>query len=259
MSPELSCEQVVALAPELALGVADGHERDAGLRHLGSCASCRHVVSELSATADDLLLLAPEHEAPSSLESRVLGAIGGSEGRAASLSEAREPSPLVSLVGARRERAGRRSWRKPLSVAAGFVLAVSVGASAMFAATADDRRIASGYRALLGVGHGSYFAAAPLREGAVEVGTVWGYAGDPSWVFVSMRGSLDEARWYRVWVVTADGTRVPLGRAELGRGWSSWGRDLPVDLASVREMRLDPEDGGSGLIARFDPRDPWSA
>jgi hypothetical protein len=255
MVREMSCEEVVALAPELALDVADGLERDASLRHLASCASCRRIVSELSAMADDLLLLAPEHEPPAGLESRVLDAIGLVE----------EPvDPPVSLSAARaertarRERAARGSWRRPLVAAAAAVVAIAIGAGTMFAATAGDRRVAGDYRALLGVGHGSYFAAAPLREGTVEVGTAWGYAGDPSWLFVSMRAPVADARWFRVSVVMADGREVSLGHAELGRGWTSWGRDLPVDLGSVRELRLDPVDGGPSLAAALHPRDPWS-
>ncbi len=238
------------MAPELALDVADGLERDASLRHLGGCASCRRLVAELSSMADDLLLLAPEHEPPAGLESRVLDAIDLAEGPA--------PAPPVSLAAARRARDPRRSWTRPLAVAAGFVLAIAVGAGAMFAATAGDRRVAGDYRALLGVGHGSFFAAATLLDGAREVGTAWGYAGDPSWVFVSMRSSIGEARSFRAWLLTSNGRRVSLGRAELGRGWSSWGRNLPVDLSTVRELWLEPVDGGPGLVATFHPDDPWS-
>jgi hypothetical protein len=250
MGREMDCEEVVALAPELALDVADGLERDASLRHLGGCASCRHLVSELSSMADDLLLLAPEHEPPAGLESRVLDAIELAEGPA--------PAQPASLAAARRSRANPRSWARPLAVAASFVLAIAVGAGAMFAATAGDRRVAGDYRALLGVGHGSFFAAASLRDGTREVGTAWGYAGDPSWVFVSMRSSIGEPRSFRAWLLTSGGRRVSLGRAELGRGWSSWGRNLPVDLSTVRELWLEPVDGGPGLVATFHPDDPWS-
>ncbi len=250
MGRDLSCEEVVALAPELALDVADGLERDASLRHLGSCASCRRLVSELSSTADDLLLLAPEHGPPAGLASRVLGAIDLAAGPG--------PAELVSLEDARRACPPRRSWARPLAVAAGFVLAIAVGAGAMFGATAGDRRVAGDYRALLGVGHGSSFAAAPLLDGGGEVGTAWGYAGDPSWMFVSMRAPIGDSRSFRAWLLTSDGRRVPFGHAQLGGGRSSWGRNLPVDLAVVRELWLEPVDGGPGLVAVFHPDDPWS-
>ena len=249
MVREMSCEEVVALAPELALDVADGLERDASLRHLGDCASCRRFVTELSALGDDVLLLAPEHEPPPGLAARVLDAID--------VAEAQAPAPPASLAAARRERARRRRSWNPWAVAAGFVLAVAIGAGAMFGATAGDRRVAGDYRALLGVGHGSFFAAAPVLDGSREIGTAWGYAGDPSWVYLTLRSPIGDARTFRVSLVTSDGTPVSLGRAELGRGWTSWGHNLPVDLATVRELRLDPVDGGPGLTAAFDPTDPW--
>lgn len=249
MGREMNCEQVTELAPELALGVADGHEREAALRHLGGCPTCRRLVSELSSVTDELLLLAPEHGAPPGLESRVLRAIERGDGRRASR---RRPRSIGHRWGA-----VRRPWRLGLA-AASLVLAIAIGAGAMFATTVGDRRVADEYRALLGVGQGSFFAASPLRSGVREVGTAWGYQGDPSWVFVSLRSPVGGSGWYRVWLVTSDGRQIALGRAELGLGHASWGRNLPVDLAAARELRLEPEAGGRELVAAFHPDDPWS-
>ena len=75
MNDDVSCEQVRALAPDLAIGIADGQERDAALRHAATCAECRLLVSELSSVADDLLLLAPSHEPPSGFAARTLARI----------------------------------------------------------------------------------------------------------------------------------------------------------------------------------------
>ena len=58
------CEETRALAPELALGVADGEERGHALEHLAACAECRAEVERLSNVADELMLLAPRREAP---------------------------------------------------------------------------------------------------------------------------------------------------------------------------------------------------
>ena len=249
MGREMSCEQVTELAPELALGVADGHEREAALHHLGGCPTCRRLVSELSSLTDELLLLAPEHDAPPGLESGVVRAIELRDKRRVSR---RRRRPIGG-----RWAAMRRSWRLGLT-AASFVLAIAIGAGAMLATTAGDRRIADDYRALLGVGQGSFFAASSLRSGVREVGTAWGYQGDPSWMFVSLRSPVGGSGWYRVWLVTTDGRRIALGRAELGMGHAAWGRNLPVDLTTARELRLEPEGGGRELIARFHPGDPWS-
>jgi hypothetical protein len=62
MNDDVGCEQVRALAADLAIGIADGQERDAALRHAATCAECRLLVPELSSVADDLLLLAPSLE-----------------------------------------------------------------------------------------------------------------------------------------------------------------------------------------------------
>ena len=72
MTAEMGCEQVRDLAPELALGIAEGEERDAALRHLSGCSGCRQLVSELSLVGDELLQLAPAHDPPVGFESRVL-------------------------------------------------------------------------------------------------------------------------------------------------------------------------------------------
>ena len=69
------CEETRALAPELALGVADGEERGRALEHLAGCADCRAEVERLSNVADELLLLAPRREAPPGFESRVLARV----------------------------------------------------------------------------------------------------------------------------------------------------------------------------------------
>jgi hypothetical protein len=61
-----------------------------------------------------------------------------------------------------------------------------------------------------------------------------------------------------VWIVTVDGNDVPLGRAKLGGDWPAWGQNLGVDLESVRELRLEPVDGGTSMVASLHPRDPWS-
>ena len=171
--------------------------------------------------------------------------------------EGRRASRVRARPAARRWGALRRPWRVGLA-AASLVLAIAIGAGAMFATTAGDRRVADEYRALLGVGQGSFFAASSLRSGVREVGTAWGYQGDPSWMFVSLRSPVGGSGWYRVWLVTTDGRRIALGRAELGMGHAAWGRNLPVDLATASELRLEPEGGGRELVATFHPDDPWS-
>src|SRR4029453_6674282 len=75
MTAEMGCEQVRELAPELALGIAEGEERDAARRHLSGGGGCRQLVSELSSVGDELLQLAPAHDPPVGFESRVLAGL----------------------------------------------------------------------------------------------------------------------------------------------------------------------------------------
>ena len=68
----MTCDELRAAAPELALDQLTGAERAVALHHLASCTSCRTLVTDLAAIADSVLLLAPEIEPPSGFESRVL-------------------------------------------------------------------------------------------------------------------------------------------------------------------------------------------
>jgi hypothetical protein len=239
MAAEMECEQVRELAPELALDIAGGEERDAALRHLGGCSGCRQLVSELSSVGEDLLLLAPAREPPVGFESRVLEAVGASP--------ARRSAPPRRL---------RRRWAAPMAVAASVVVAAAVGGGSVFLATAGDRRLAEGYRALLSEGQGSFFAAAPLRGPDGRVGTVFGYEGRPAWVMATLRPPAGREGRYGVEVVTRDGRYLALGEAVLGGDRPAWGRQLPVALSTVRALRFLGPDGTPLWTAAFDGS-PW--
>src|SRR5215475_15965457 len=108
MNAEMGCDQVRDLAADLAIGIADGQERDAALRHAATCPSCRRLVSELSSVVDDLLLLAPSHEPPPGFASRTVARISPPAARG---------RRLGIRPAARRIPAGRR-WLPRLAVAA---------------------------------------------------------------------------------------------------------------------------------------------
>src|SRR5438874_7208699 len=65
----MQCEELVDLAPELALDIVCGTERAAALAHLDACGSCQQVVTALTGVSDQLLvLLAPSVEPPPGFE-----------------------------------------------------------------------------------------------------------------------------------------------------------------------------------------------
>jgi Putative zinc-finger len=240
MTAEMKCEQVRDLAPEVALDIAAGEERDAVLRHLTRCPACRQLVLELSSLGDELLLeLAPVHDPDAGFESRVLDVIS-------------DPSTR-----ARRSRLpGRKRWMMGAAAAAAVVVA-ALGGVSVFVATADDRQLADSYRGTLAEGRGSFFTAAPLQGTDGRVGTVFGYEGSPSWMMVTLQPPWGEEHRFRVQVVTRDGRYVALGNAVLGGTNKAWGGQLPVDLSSVHEIRFVGADERTVFAATFDAEDPW--
>jgi hypothetical protein len=227
MSERLSCEEARALAPELSLGSATGEERARVLLHLASCPDCRRLVSELSAVADELLLLAPAHEPPAGFESRVLARL--SEGKTR----------------------GRR-LRRFLGIAAVAVLAAAISGGGVFWAGRSDREVAARYQGVLALANGEYFSAAHLRDiHGTRRGLLFGYQGDRSWLFVSMHEPMDPGT-YRVESVNTGGGVVLLASSvELSGLRPSWGTALPGDLHGVSGIRIRDEEGNRVLEARF--------
>ncbi len=222
----MSCEQTRLLAPELALGIADGAERAQALRHLAECAECRRLVEELSAVGDDLLLLAPEHEPPTGFESRVL----------ARMAPAPRPRP-------------RRRLRAVLVPVAAAAVATLATVAVVLNVTGNDRRLAENYRDTLAVAHGSSFQAAELRDPAgVKAGIVYGYRGKPSWIFVALYHPY-RSKAYAVELTTSSGRRVPMRALRVDPKTGSAGRTIPLDLGDVTAVRLVGSARGDVLEA----------
>jgi hypothetical protein len=225
MTADDRCYETRALAAELALGIADGEDRARVLDHLADCADCRREVESFSAVADELLVLAPEHEPPLGFELRVLRAL--------------EPP--------RAKRGHRARW---LALAAATVLvAVGITAGAMLIGFRDERRLADHYRATLAQAQGSYFGAVRLHDAAGEPGgVVFTYRGSPSWLTITVasehRDSVQGAE-----LVDRSGERFPLVSFRLLDG--VWGGPLPVGLDSAVAVHLVGEDGRSLLIAEL--------
>ena len=247
MNDDVGCEQVRALAADLAIGIADGQDRDAALRHAAACAECRLLVSELSSVADDLLLLAPSHEPPPGFASRTLARMTPSS-----------PQLRRSARRTLRRTAGRSPWVARLAVAASVAAALALGAGAVYQGTSGDRRLADSYRAVLAQGHGSFFAAAPLKSPTGTLGSVFGYQGQPSWLFATLNQPTAQPEHYEVQLITRDGRHLSLGETVLGGTHRTWGAQIPVTLTQVSQLRFEAVGGQSAIIAYLNPRNPWS-
>jgi len=238
VSTRSSCEEVRALAPELALGIADGKERADALAHLASCAACRGHLAELTDVADDLLALTPPEEPPVGFETRVLTEL--------------EIEP--------RKRTRRLPWprseprRVLLAATAACVLAAATTASALLLTFQDERELAGQYRAALENVGGEYFQATRLRDSrGTAVGQVYGYQGRPSWLFIVVYKRHRDSPLTGSLTTTA-GETVPLRALALDSERASWGGELPVPLREVEVLRL-VDESGNVFQARI-PRGP---
>ncbi len=228
MSAPERCEELRGLASELALGIADGQERAGLLDHVADCADCRNELEQLSILADDLLLLAPEHEPPLGFELRALRAL--------------QPRP----------RAARRRRARLVPALAAALVAAAVTAGTLLLAFRDDRQLAGQYRATLARAHGSAFTAAQLRTVAGRpAGTVFLYRGSPSWIMITVEGRY-RSRVERAELVSVDGRPISLETFRLGSG--SWGGTLPADPKTLHRLRLLAA-GGRIVLTAYLPRD----
>jgi Putative zinc-finger len=227
----MRCEEFRDLAPEIALGIADGDERAEALRHLSTCGDCRRVVEQLSQVADELLMLAPVQEPPAGFESRVVEALG--------------------LQRRPRRRLARWSAPRRLAPRLGPALAAAaVTAAALIAVYHDDHVTAERYRATLAQADGRYFQAEPLADGTgARAGVAFGYEGSPSWLLLTVDPAHRDAV-ARGELVTKDGRTIALPQLELDRN-GSWGGAIPVNLYKVTSIRLLGERPGEILQAFF--------
>jgi Putative zinc-finger len=223
----MSCDRTRELAAELALGILDGEQRAQALRHVAECPECRRAVEELTAVADELLMLAPEREPPAGFESRVLARL--------------QPPPAAA-----RPTRRRRRLLAPLGAAAA---AAAIAAAVVLLTTSDDRRLADHYRATLAAGHGSSFEAARLRApGQVPAGVVYAYRGATSWIFVVVYGP-HRGVPYTAELATTSGRRVALPSFRLDPKTGTRGEAVPVDLGSIASVRLVGPKPGDVLEA----------
>lgn len=220
MTDRTECMELADLLAEVATGAASGPDRARLLRHLNDCDECRQELEELSRLADEVLLIAPEREPPAAFESAVLDRIIASAPRSHT----------------------RRSFTGPaLQLAAAAILAVT-GAGIVWQATTDDRELAAGYRETLDVADGQYFAAAPVTDDTgAEIGHVFLYDGDPSWVFAVL-GPEPAPGDYDVVVQTGDGAST-IATCKVETAGCGGGATIDARISAIQDVRLVGPDG----------------
>jgi hypothetical protein len=220
MSTDADCHEIRGLTAEVALGVADGEDRARVLDHVVDCSDCRQELEDMTALADDLVVLAPEHEPPLGFE-------------------------LRTVRGLQPKRQRRRRWRLPAVAFAAAALAATTATASVLFLVRDDRRLAGEYRATLSEANGTAFRAVPLRDTAGgKAGTAFVYEGAPSWMLVTVDSSSPAAQ---AELVTRDGRTVPLPAFTLSS--RSWGGVLPLDARQVAAIHLLDATGRSVLVA----------
>jgi|1185.fasta_scaffold504900_2 hypothetical protein len=216
------CQETREMAADLALGIVEGEERGRALQHLADCPECRAEVEKYSDLADELLLLAPQREAPVGFESRVLGDL--------------LPAPKP-----------KRRRRLQLVFAPVAAAAAAVAITLVF--VSGDLQTASHYRDTLKEANGTEFEAYSLYSGDSLAGTVFSYQGSPNWIQITVdprhRADLSSAE-----LVMNDGRQVPLRWFQLDPTGSSGG-GIPANPHDVSFLRLTPASGGEPLVAHF--------
>lgn len=221
MDDRTECVELADLLAEVATGAASGPDRARVLRHLNDCDECRQELEELSRVADEVLLITPEREPPAAFEKVVLDRISASA-----------PKP----------RTARRWFARPaLQLAAAAIFALA-GAGIAWQSTADDRELAAGFRETLEVANGRYFVAAPLIDsGGAEVGHVFIYDGDPSWVFAVL-GPGPGPGGYDVVVRSAGGVST-VATCEVETAGCGGGATIDAGISTIEDVQLVGPDG----------------
>jgi hypothetical protein len=218
----MRCEDLRELAPEIALGIADGEQRETAMLHLADCDECRHLLEEMSQVNDELLTVAPVAEPPVGFETRVMEQLG------------------LTSKPRRRRRAAFVMRRLAIPAAA-----AALTAGALVGYYHDDHVTASRYKDTLAAAGGSDFIAKPILDPAGKrAGTAFGYEGKPSWVMITVDPAY-RAQVRSCEIVTKDGRHIRLAWSAWHNG--SWGGSIPVDVYDIQSIRMLGERPGQVL------------
>jgi hypothetical protein len=220
----MDCSEAGAMIDELALDVLPGDRRAALLAHLESCPGCRHLLDELSETADALLLAGPAVAPPAGFEDRVLARID-------------VPRPRLGARTGAGIRARAQTRFRLLAAAA--AAAVLLGAGGLAGAHLDRSS------------RGNEFQTVQLISATgADIGDVSTYDGTPTWFFMRLEGSLPNGT-YRCVLDVDDGRTVPIGSLWAANGRGGWGEHVRLDPRHVKAARLLDATGATVATARL--------
>jgi len=227
----MDCSEANSMLDELALDVLPGDQRAALLTHVEQCPNCRHLLDQLSETADALLLGGPVTAPSAGFDDRVLANIAGARGRGR------------RWVGRGRTGRARSQVRLPVPAAAAAAVAFLVVGG-----------LAGGVigRSLEGDGgSGRRFRTVDLiaAAGGADVGDVSTYYGRSPWYFMQLKGLPDGT--YQCILELDDGRSIPLGRMQTVGGQGGWGDRVTIGAGHATAARLVDSQGDTVATARL--------
>jgi hypothetical protein len=212
----VDCSEAGTMLDELALDVLPGDRMAALLDHLEQCPGCRHLLDELSETADALLLAGPVAAPPPGFEDRVLDRIQAPRARA---------------------RARTRLRLFAAAAAAAVLLAVGGVAGVRFGRGGGDS--------------GREFQTVQLvSTTGSDFGDVSLYAGPPTWFFMRLTAALPDGKYQCVLDID-DGRALRVGKLWLSSGHGAWGDRVGIDPRHIKAARLLDPDGSTVATARL--------
>lgn len=245
MSEDMTCEKVMEIGAELALGVLPGRERAEAVAHLDRCADCREYVEQLTLVGDGLLGLLPRSEPPVGFEARVARSLP----RAAAAHNGRGHTRGAPV---RKGFRGRVRLRVASAVAA---LALAVGFGGWGVGTVIQNAVAPSRPAESSSGMlRADLTAAGTRP--QRAGEIFAHPGSPGWVYMAV--DLADAGIPYSGKVTCvlehtDGTTARVATFTVHDGYGYWGVPVTMEPATVSGAHLTSADGTVLATAHFEP------
>ena len=218
----MDCSEANPFLDELALDVLPGDQRAALLAHVEECPNCRHLLDQLSETADALLLAGPATTPPAGFDDRVLADIDASRSRG-------------------RGRGRRVRLPVPAVAAAAVALLMIGGFGGALIGRSSDRGETAGRR---------FHTVDLIAAGGADVGDVSTYYGRSPWYFMQLKGALPDGT-YQCVLELDDGRTIPLGHIQTVGGQGGWGDRVSVEAGHATVARLVDSRGNTVATARL--------